>query len=393
MNASLRRVARLDRDVEDAGLARRRADTPRARAGPAGGTAPASRPPPRRRPGRSGSATGTPARPGPRRVASWSSRWSASVSTKLTNVSVGVLTSQLACVARRPRDLIVLAESPLESRGSGHTSARSRASRSRRPSRVVGTSMTRMPRTSRSSAAAQLDRRRRPARTRCRSPRTAPRSRPRAACRRRARTPTPAHGAPCSRVAKIAPPSSFATTIVRSGRGSSGPITSPLASCRNVRSPMYASARDDVAAKGRADRRRDRAVDAGEPAVADDQPSLAGRVRRSPSGRGRGPAATTRRRAAPPARPRPRPRRRPAAEARSARRRPVDLGGQRRIGRPPLVDPAVVVGAADLGHRRRGAARPGPGRCTRRTPADRDAPRCRSARSAGSPAATAWGGR
>ena len=32
--------------------------------------------------------------------------------------------------------------------------------------------------------------------------------------------------APCSRVAKIDPPSSLATTIVRSGRGSSGPITS-----------------------------------------------------------------------------------------------------------------------------------------------------------------------
>ena len=37
-----------------------------------------------------------------------------------------------------------------------------------------------------------------------------------------------APGAPCSSVAKIEPPSSLTTTIVRSGRGSSGPITSAV---------------------------------------------------------------------------------------------------------------------------------------------------------------------
>ena len=50
-------------------------------------------------------------------------------------------------------------------------------------------------------------------------------------------------GAPCSSIEKIDPPSSLTTTIVRSGSGSPGPSTSPLASCRNVTSPMSARAR------------------------------------------------------------------------------------------------------------------------------------------------------
>ena len=71
-------------------------------------------------------------------------------------------------------------------------------------------------------------------------------------------------------MAKIEPPSSLTTTIVRSGRGSSGPITRPLVSCRNVTSPISASARVAVRAAERgADRGRDRAVDAGEAAVGD----------------------------------------------------------------------------------------------------------------------------
>jgi hypothetical protein len=44
----------------------------------------------------------------------------------------------------------------------------------------------------------------------------------------------------CSSVPKMPPPSLFVTTIVRSGRGSSGPRTSPFASCRKVRSPSSA---------------------------------------------------------------------------------------------------------------------------------------------------------
>ena len=47
-------------------------------------------------------------------------------------------------------------------------------------------------------------------------------------------------GAPCSSVAKIEPPSSLTTTIVRSGSGSCTSWTRPLASCRNVTSPISA---------------------------------------------------------------------------------------------------------------------------------------------------------
>ena len=52
------------------------------------------------------------------------------------------------------------------------------------------------------------------------------------------------------------PPSSFTTTIVRSGRGSPGPITSPFASCRKVRSPSSAYAGPGV----RRGRRRPRST-------------------------------------------------------------------------------------------------------------------------------------
>ena len=118
--------------------------------------------------------------------------------------------------------------------------ARIRACRSRVRVRSVRTSTTRMPdgvpsclrRSSSESTGC----------TPCRWPRRARRGRRRAACRRPARTPPACSGAPCSSRPKIPPPSSLTTTTVRSGRGSSGPITSPVLSCRNVRSPISAYA-------------------------------------------------------------------------------------------------------------------------------------------------------
>ena len=67
-------------------------------------------------------------------------------------------------------------------------------------------------------------------------------------------------GAPCSSRPKIPPPPSLSTTIVRSGRGSSGPITNPVVSCSRVRSPS--SAYPGPGGRGRADRGRHRPVDA-----------------------------------------------------------------------------------------------------------------------------------
>ena len=88
-------------------------------------------------------------------------------------------------------------------------------------------------------------------------------------------------GAPCSSMEKIEPPSSLATTIVRSGRGSSGPMTSPVWSCRKVRSPISARLR----------------VECSRPRLAPiavlmvpsipDRPRLAITRRRSPTGAGR----------------------------------------------------------------------------------------------------------
>ena len=65
----------------------------------------------------------------------------------------------------------------------------------------------------------------------------------RAGCRTAARRSRRAPGAPCSRVAKIEPPSSLATTMVRSGRGLAGAEDQGVASCRKVTSPTYAIAR------------------------------------------------------------------------------------------------------------------------------------------------------
>ena len=95
-------------------------------------------------------------------------------------------------------------------------------------------------------------------------------------------------GAPCSSITKIEPPSSLTTTIVRSGRGSCGPSISPLASCRNVTSPIRARLPRAVrASQGRADRGGDHPVDPGQPAVRDDlAPIPHGYF--APSGRGRG---------------------------------------------------------------------------------------------------------
>ena len=117
-----------------------------------------------------------------------------------------------------------------------------------------------------------------------------PPGRRRGACRRACSYDAACSGAPCSRVAKIEPPSSLATTIVRSGRGSSGS--------------------DDERGRRRAGRSRRRrsaiarvlcgrpsaapiAVETvpsmpARPRLAEHHPPLADRVRRRPSGRGRG---------------------------------------------------------------------------------------------------------
>ena len=83
----------------------------------------------------------------------------------------------------------------------------------------------------------------RPASAACGSRRRGWRRRRRAGCRTACRTTRRAAAPPCSSEAKIEPPSSLTTTIVRSGRSSSGPSTRPLASCRNVTSPSSASDR------------------------------------------------------------------------------------------------------------------------------------------------------
>ena len=137
-------------------------------------------------------------------------------------------------------------------------------------------------------------------------------------------------GWPCSRVAKMLPPSSLATTIRRSGRGSSGPITSPVRSCRNVRSPTRAwvgpvdhersrsrsrSCRRCRPGRGWRTRRRIVAI-GGEVEVAD-------RVRRA-----RAPAVSARAERRPPPG-----RDRPGRSGRPGRPAPRRAGGHRRVGR------------------------------------------------------------
>ncbi len=142
--------------------------------------------------------------------------------------------------------------------------------------------------------------------------------RPREGCRRRVRTTPRTARPPCSRAAKIAPPSSLATTMVRSGTGSPG---TDHQSVRIVQERDVAEIGDRSATNV-----RPRAA----PIAVETVPSIpasprlpitsrrcAGRVRRAPSGPGRGRAASSPRRAGPRAsRPR-RPRQPPAAAAAS----------------------------------------------------------------------------
>ena len=74
----------------------------------------------------------------------------------------------------------------------------------------------------------------------------------------------------------MVPPPSFTTTIRTSGRASSGPTSRPPTSCRNVTSPMQ-RLDGPPRAKRHANRRRDRAVDPGQPSIGEQQ-------RRRPTG-------------------------------------------------------------------------------------------------------------
>ena len=127
--------------------------------------------------------------------------------------------------------------------------SRSRSCRSRVRLRSVRTSTTRTPDGAPSCGSQVVQRSgqdvRRPRRSAERR-----RGRRRAVCRRPARRPPRAPARPARASVNSPPPSSLTTTIVRSGRGSSGPITSPVLSCRNVRSPISAYAGAAVAESG-----------------------------------------------------------------------------------------------------------------------------------------------
>ena len=138
-----------------------------------------------------------------------------------------------------------------------------------RPAREIGTSRTRIPcDVLRQRTAQPLDLEdplvRRPRRRA-----ELARGRPRGVCRRPARRTGVRGSPPCSRVEKIAPPSSLATTIVRSGRGSSGPMHQAVRVVQEGQVADVGQRSRRPAAERGADGRRHRAVDAGQATVAE----------------------------------------------------------------------------------------------------------------------------